>query len=306
MREICLLCCNFKSPFYISKICIFNPPNISIMKSLPIFLFLTLLVLNLSGQTNFQGGISNHTESTIRNSPYADTVLHAQSPKNYLARATFGYHYSHQDASDAINPYSGSHYYGQKNSGLTLTLDAGRKLKSHYYYGLAFSFANNREEINPEGDVPSSTSGSSGYISTTYSGNYHSNSNVFSPSLYFQYYTFVLDRVCLSLDAYTRFDIDRTKVTTHSRGTFIIINDSLVTNENESKKVSEKQFINLGISPSFRFRLAKNLGLEWRIGTLEFRQKLLDSLSGTVPAKSHEFNIGLKPENWQMGFWIEL
>jgi hypothetical protein len=43
------------------------------MKTLPLFLFVILLSLNLTGQTYFQGGIYNSTEWTVQNSPYIIT-----------------------------------------------------------------------------------------------------------------------------------------------------------------------------------------------------------------------------------------
>jgi hypothetical protein len=231
-------------------------------------------------------------------------LLNAQTDKNYILRTNFGYSYSHKDRLDAGNGFASSGYYGQINHDFTVDFRAGRRLKSNFYYGFGFSYNALKQEINPEEDIPDFSS-SSGYI--IHIENYFqgvSTSRTYSPVLFFQYYYNISDRFSVNLDAYSRYDFSISK----SESNYYTLQyiDSTFVITNSSYLESTKQYLSFGINPSLRYSIVKNLGMEFVFGSLEYKQKLSESRMLDDERNSNEFIFGFKPENWLIGFYLEL
>lgn len=231
-------------------------------------------------------------------------VLNAQTDKNFILRTNFGYSYSHKDRLDAGNGIASSGYYGQINNDFTVDFRAGKKLKSNFYYGLGFSYNALKQEINPEEDIPDFDS-SSGY--TIKIENYFqgvSTSKTYSPVIFFQYYFNITDRFFVSIDAYSRYDYRISKSESNYNTLQYIDSTFVVTNSSYFE--STKQYLSFGICPSLRFSIIKNLGIEFIFGSLEYKQKLSDSRLPDDIKNTNEFIFGFKPENWLIGFYLEL
>ncbi len=74
----------------------------------------------------------------------------------------------------------------------------------------------------------------------------------------------------------------------------------------ETRLESDQQFLAIGIYPSLRFNILKNVGMELGFGNIEYSHKTNDSRTGVNGNKTKEFKIGFKPENWLIGFYINL
>jgi hypothetical protein len=228
----------------------------------------------------------------------------AQNRKNYLFRSGIGYSYTHKDQLDAGNGYPSNGLYGEIINDFTVSVNAGRQLKSHFYVGLGFDYSLQKNEINPDGDVPDPDPQSG------YQGIYFSffqsikKTHTYSPFLYFQYFYSFSEIFSLSLDLYSRYNFSSSE--TNAFAYELTLPDSTFIPVGEQHTGSEIQSIDLGLSPSIRVKIANDMGIEFTFGQVEFSQKTMDSRFPEDSFLSNRFNIEFKPENWMVGFYIKL
>lgn len=232
---------------------------------------------------------------------YCFLGLKAQTDKSIMLKTSIGYDYQHNDHGDISSDYEGP-AYGEKINDLKISLLAGKKLKSHFYYGLGISYNILTQEINPENDIPE-LDNSAGYISVSSYVNQIASSNKISPIIYFQYFTRLNDRLYISFDLYSKYDFNVTKTES------ILYNPNLSTYTYEKSFTSnteiKRQYLNVGLFPSLRINLYKNFGVDLTFGSMEYRIKTADSRQN-IDKNTKEFNLGFKPENWTIGFYLQI
>lgn len=224
--------------------------------------------------------------------------LYAQTEKNYLLRTNFNYFYNHKDELDAGNgiiPQEG--VYGVKTNNLSFAITSARKFKTNFYYGLGFSYNLAKEEINPNSDV--SAASGSGYTSNIIIQNTITNSRTYSPLVFIQYYNNLSDRFSVAIELYSKYDFSNFK-------TISTLTNFLPGYNNISEKYHKKQYLNIGLHPSIRFDIMKNMGTELTFGLFEYKHKFKDSRMLDDSKKTSSFQIGFKPENWLLGFFLRL
>jgi len=232
-------------------------------------------------------------------------IINAQDNKNYLLRTSIGYSYHHLDRIDANDGVTSPGLFGEINRSLTWDINAGRSLGNNFMLGLGFGLNTSLREVNPESDVPD-ISGLSGF-STIYVSIFHSvsKSMTYSPRIYFQYFYHISERFVVSLDLYTRYDYLHENEE-NSLQTYSLLDSTVVLSNDHSNFEHKRQYLDFGISPSLRFIIVKNFGMEATFGALEYRMKLSDSRAQDNEASSREFMFQLTPDNWRIGFFLQL
>jgi len=223
---------------------------------------------------------------------------YAQTEKNYLLRTNFNYFYKHKDKIDAGNgiiPQDG--IYGVKTSNLSFAITSARKFKTCFYYGLGFSYNQAKEEINPNSDM--SAASGSGYSSNIIIQNTISGSRTYSPLIFIQYDNNLSDRFSVAIELYSKYDFSNFK-------TINTLTNFLPGYNNISEKFQKKQYLNIGLHPSIRFDIMKNLGTELTLELFEYTHKFKDSRMPDDSKKTSSFQIGFKPENWLLGFYLRI
>ena len=229
--------------------------------------------------------------------------INAQTEKNYIIKTNLGYKYNHDDKLDlSTNPSSFD--YGKKTNDLKSSLTVGRKLNNKFYYGVGLSYNLIKTELNPESDVPASSFNPASAVITMVSYYNEINSNhIISPLIYFQYFMNLNERFSLTIDLVTKYDFSVTK----GENTLYlpdIYTYSYYAGATYSSEV-KKQFFNIGIFPSLRVNIYKNFGMDLTIGYANYKIKTNDSRLD-LNKKSKEFDIDFKPENWNIGFYLEI
>ncbi|PIQ28420.1 MAG: hypothetical protein COW63_14815 [Bacteroidetes bacterium CG18_big_fil_WC_8_21_14_2_50_41_14] len=239
--------------------------------------------------------------------------LNAQTEKKYLVLSDFGYNYIHKDATDLY--YSGqSSIYGEITREVTLNLSIARKFKSNFYYGIGFRYHNSKKVSNPDGDIPknSNNTGYASYIITYQATTIDKSS---SPYLFVEYFTHLTNWLTFSIDLYSKYNF--TNVVTNQKlqkvnttlfdsispghgdvGGFLIIDHA-----NSEKKI---QSLHIGLQPSFRFAVFKNMGISFSFGQIEYNTKIKDSRRTDTDQMTKSFSMGFSPANWLLGFYIRL
>lgn len=226
----------------------------------------------------------------------------AQTSKDYLLRTNFGFTFAHEDMLDAGVSNLGQEYYGILKSDLTYSLNGGRELISNFYYGLGLTYNRFKQEINPADDVPE-IKGTYGFQSMSSYVNSLSVNETISPFVFVQYFTKMSDRFSVAIDVYSQFDFNSNKTNYYHFGPDIINQTYIRTGEYKTSK--KRQYINVGIQPSVRFSLFDNLGLEFSVGLLNYKQKIKDSRFD-LNKKSKMLEFGLMPENFLFGFYLKI
>lgn len=224
--------------------------------------------------------------------------LSAQTEKDFILKTSIGYNYNHNYDRD-ISESSG---YGEKINDLKFSLTSGKKLKSHFYYGLGLSYNAIKKELNPDSDVPMLSSSQSYFGASSYY-NSISTSNVISPIIYLQYYTKLNERIYFTIDLYSKYDFYITK--TESALYFPDLTNYNYDKVDGYESEMKKQYFNIGIFPSLRINIYKNFGMDFTFGSVAYRIKTADS-SINIDKKTKEFEIEFKPENWIIGFYLEI
>jgi hypothetical protein len=224
--------------------------------------------------------------------------LYAQTEKNYLLRTNFNYFYNHKDNLDAGNgmiPQEG--VYGVKTNNLSFAITSARKFKTSFYYGLGFSYNLAKEEINPNSDVSAALV--SGYSSNIIIQKTITCSQTYSPLIFIQYDNSLSDRFSVAIELYSKYDFSNFKTSS-------TLTNGLSGYNNISEKFQKKQYVNIGLHPSVRFDIMKNMGTELTLGLFEYSHKFKDSRMFDDSKKTSSFQIGFKPENWLLGFYLRI
>lgn len=228
--------------------------------------------------------------------------LEAQTDKNFILILDQGYYYQHKDNIDASNALYGSNQFGEKINDLTFNFYAGKKFKSHFYYGLGLSYCNFTDELNPNADVPA-ISESIGYGNILGYSNKKEIQNEISPLIFFQYFTNISNRITIAVEFYSKYSFNKTE-TNHLHYEVDSASYSYVIYE-EIHENTEKEYFCFGLQPVFKLDIYKNFGMELRLKLVEYTQKTYDSVIDREK-KTSNFEIGFKPENWLIGFYIRL
>ncbi|MDP2723316.1 MAG: hypothetical protein Q8O72_11205 [Bacteroidales bacterium] len=73
----------------------------------------------------------------------------------------------------------------------------------------------------------------------------------------------------------------------------------------ELHESTEKEYFCFGLQPVFKLDICKNFGMELRLKLIEYTQKTYDSFINREK-KTCNFEVGFKPENWMIGFYLRL
>ena len=232
------------------------------------------------------------------------TNSYAQTEKKFILRTNFGYNFSHQDNLDSRQSVDQYYPGGINTNKFNFGFTAGRKLKSNFYYGLGVFSTISKEETNPDVKFPE-INGSLGFISLTSYMNTVSKNSSISPVIYFQYFTNFSEKFSIAFDLYSKYTFNSNS----EAGTLYlpdIPNKQFIKSGNEIELESNQQFINVGICPSLRFNIYKNFGMELAFGKLQYSNKISDSRKEEIDNKTKEFEFGFKPENWLIGFYLNI
>jgi hypothetical protein len=66
-----------------------------------------------------------------------------------------------------------------------------------------------------------------------------------------------------------------------------------------------KEYFCFGLQPVVKLDIYKNFGMELRLKLIEYTQKTYDSFINRE-MKTNNFEVGFKPENWMIGFYLRL
>jgi len=228
--------------------------------------------------------------------------LEAQTDKKYILILDQGYYYQHKDNIDASTALYGSNQFGEKINDLTFNFYAGKKFKSHFYYGLGLSYHNFTDELNPKIDVPDINE-SIGYGNISEYSYKKETQNEISPLIYFQYFANISNRITIAVDFYSKYSFNKTE-TNHLHYEVDSASYSYVNYEGIHEN-TEKEYFCFGIQPVFKLDIYKYFGMELKLNLVEYTQKTYDSVIDKEK-KTSNFEIGFKPENWLIGFYIRL
>ncbi len=229
--------------------------------------------------------------------------LNAQTNKNYIVRTNFGYHYNHNDLLDSKRDNFNQVNFGEIMHELNFTVSGGKSFKENFYYGLGLSSNYTKHEINPDSDRPEIPD-NSGMVSMTSYYNSISIDNSLSPMIFIQYFYNITERFSIAIELNSKYDFNK-NITKSLHYNPDISNYSYVKG-NEYKTEVKKQYLNIGVQPSLRLDISKNVGLEFIIGSIMYNQKIKDTRYNNADKKTKEFDINFKPENWLIGFYLKI
>lgn len=229
--------------------------------------------------------------------------LFSQNSDKYILRANAGYSYSHKDMFD-LN--TGTYYptvFGEIDKATALNLNAGRKLGKCFYYSAGLYYVASSQVSNPEVDEPDSNSPDPWKNIYSYTRT-ESKYNTYSPYVGIEYYKMLSERFEFTLDGFVKYDfgmISKREIN-YYRYDFI----SPFTSQTEHYKETHFQKLAVGIRPSIRFEVIKNLGLDFNFGMLQYSFKTKDSSAEGSNTKSNSFECGFGPQNWLLGIYLKL
>jgi hypothetical protein len=255
------------------------------------------------------------------------TQLNAQTNKKFLLRTDFGYNYSHDDQLDINNAYSNSLVYGEINRDFEFSAGMGYRVFSGFYVGLGLSYETFKNEINPDSDTPDPIySYPSGYIiNDMYYRHSITKEKTISPFIFVQYVKNLGEKFSFAVEMYAKYEYRNSIFETDliSESNTIIIDPSwgggswgtpfgeIHTNGDGTYTYNynsemDLEYLRIGMRPSVRMDVFKNIGFSFSFRLLEYQKKTKDSRSDQIDKKSKNFNAGFKPENWLLGIYMEL
>ena len=223
--------------------------------------------------------------------------LNAQTDRNNILSTNFNYNFNHKDYLDD-GEYLNGIFNGVKNNDLNFNTSVGRKLKTNFYYGVGLSYKVSKQEINPDSDIPEY----SGTVNSYW--NMISKDNTISPIIFIQYFNNLSDRFCIAIELFSKYDFNN-NITRNTRYDPDFTSYTYIETS-KHKTEEQKQDIHLGIRPSIKFNIIENFGMEFTFGILEYSRKIMDSRRDDIDKKTEEFELGFKPENWLIGFYLKI
>jgi hypothetical protein len=224
----------------------------------------------------------------------------AQTEHNYILNTNLGYNYAFVDKVDEMTYDMYNMMLSEREiNDLNLSVSMGRKLRSNFYYGLGFTLNLRKDELNPGVNKPHYESEMGVYLS---SYNAVSQTSIYGPMAYFQYYFNLSERSFFTLTLISQYDFEK-NVSEHRVFTPGIMpgNEYFTINVYSSK--SKRQYFKTGLVPGFRMNIYRSFGVDITMGSMAYRIKTTESRLPDIK-KSREFAIGFKPENWTIGFHL--
>ncbi|MEO1052953.1 MAG: outer membrane beta-barrel protein [Bacteroidota bacterium] len=218
--------------------------------------------------------------------------LQAQSDSKFLIRSNIGY----SSGSD-FNRFSPDRISDFQFRGLRWNTNAGVNVGKNLMLGLGLDVQRNVSEQNRITNSDPNT----GNISVTSIDEF--TSTTLTPSIFASLFSNVSEKITLAGDFNIGYAFSDTESTFRSFATTTSgdMNPGSLSN---SEVKSETLLFNL--APSVRFKLWKNIGLDFTFGSIRYATNTEDSSLIDSDGNSNNFRVNFTPDSWLLGFFIEL